>query len=259
MKKAIIFLALAAVTLSSCCQAPKKAKVLAHRGVCWANQERITDENTLDALRRAQELKVDAVEFDVHLTADDSLVIRHDDKIDKGLSCQKSTYEEIRAYTLPFGNQIPSLREWLTQAKQTPEIPILIELKKHSNNEREFLCVQKVVDMVREFDMLDQAWFLSFKPETCDEFIRVEPSAKIIFNDSNVHSTYDPDFCAEHGYKAVSYNCQELLNHPQWVARAHELGMEVYFWMVNDPYVREIAEKLGSDWVTTDYYDIIHN
>ena len=68
-------------------------KILAHRGLCSSGTKFVTDENSLDALRRAQEAHVDGVEFDVHITAD-------------GLNCQKSLFEDIRAYRLPFGNQM---------------------------------------------------------------------------------------------------------------------------------------------------------
>ena len=92
-----------------------------HRGLVSEGDRFVTDENTLDALRRAQEHRdIGAVEFDVHMTRDSQLVIRHDNRIDAGLSCQGSTLEEIKAYTLPHGNKIPTLHEWLVQARAAP-------------------------------------------------------------------------------------------------------------------------------------------
>ena len=111
MKKFFAIFSVVILALSSCCKQSSKVKILAHRGNASTGSEFTTDENTLDALRRAQELNFAGVEFDVHLTADDQLVIRHDNKITDELSCQGSTFEEIRAHRLPFGNQIPTLRE----------------------------------------------------------------------------------------------------------------------------------------------------
>ncbi|MDD7532549.1 MAG: glycerophosphodiester phosphodiesterase family protein, partial [Candidatus Cryptobacteroides sp.] len=118
MKKLLILFTALCVLLSCGSQNETKVKILAHRGLCTTGVNFTTDENTLEALRRAQEEGVDGVEFDVHLTADDSLVIRHDNRIEEGLSCQGSNYEDIRAYVLPHGNRIPTLGEWLDQAKK---------------------------------------------------------------------------------------------------------------------------------------------
>ena len=52
-------------------------EIIAHRG---ASRER--PENTLAAFRRARELGADAVELDVHLTADRVLVVHHDPTVD---------------------------------------------------------------------------------------------------------------------------------------------------------------------------------
>ena len=73
MKKFLFILSLAAVCI--CCSSPsnQRPKVLAHRGLCTTGTEFTTDENTLDALIRAQEKGCEGVEFDVYLTADSSL------------------------------------------------------------------------------------------------------------------------------------------------------------------------------------------
>ncbi len=47
--------------------------VIAHRGACWT-----LPENTLAAFERAIEVGADFVEFDVHASADGSLVVCHD-------------------------------------------------------------------------------------------------------------------------------------------------------------------------------------
>ena len=55
MKKFLLILSLAAICV--CCSSPagQRPKVLAHRGLCTTGTEFTTDENTLDALIRAQE------------------------------------------------------------------------------------------------------------------------------------------------------------------------------------------------------------
>ena len=259
MKKYLLTILLAAALLPACSPQPEKThpKVLSHRGLRTEGTEFVTDENTLDALARAQQKKVDGCEFDVHMTADGGLVIRHDAKINSTLNCQTSTLEEIRAYRLPFGNQIPTLHEWLVQAKETPEVIQFLEIKAHATQEIENAMVAKCIEEVKALDMMDQTWFLSFKPQTCDEVLRLAPEAKVLLNSSSLHHSMPPAEVAERGYKAVSYSVEVFLNHPEWVEQFREKGIQTFFWMVNSTYLRDIAEDLGVDWITTDFYDII--
>lgn len=257
MKKTISALLLAALLLASCTAPKTHPKVLAHRGLRSTGTEFTTDENSLEALRRAQERGVDGCEFDVHMTADSQLVIRHDAKITPTLHCQKSTFDEIRAYRLLFGNQIPTLHEWLVQAKETPQILQMLEIKSHANQQVENIVVKKCLEEVKALDMLDQMYFLSFKPQTCDEVLRLEPKARVLLNSSSLHNSLPPSEVAARGYTAASYSVEVFLNHPEWVSEFREKGIETFFWMVNSVYLRDIAEKLGVDWVTTDFYDVV--
>lgn len=257
MKKILAILSVAALALSSCCkQASADVKLLAHRGNASTGTEFTTDENTLDALRRAQELNFAGIEFDVHLTADDQLVIRHDNKITDELSCQGSTFDEIRAHRLPFGHQIPTLREWLVQAKKTPHIYQMLEIKSHKG-EREKELITKSLEIIRELDMVDQVYMLSFKSSTVDEVLRQEPNMKVILNSSSLHHSLTPAEVKERGYYAVSYNINVILNHPEWIDEFKSYGIETFLWMVNSPYTYNIAKDLGFTWATTDFYDHI--
>lgn len=252
MKK--IVYAIAALCIMASCAAPaNKVKILAHRGLCTTGYEITTDENTLDALKRAQsEPGINAVEFDVHLTADSMLVIRHDNKICKGLSCQGSKFEDIRAYTLPFGNQIPSLEEWLDQAKQTPEINMMLEIKTHPAEKMPYV-ISRCLDEIRARDMVDQMYVVSFDSAVLDEVHRQEPGIKVVLNSNNLYHSLLPAEVKERGYEAVSYNVSVILNHTDWIKEFRELGIETFLWMVDDMYLRNVGEELGFDWITTDF------
>ena len=257
MKKIILLLSVAFMAFTACTEQPAaKVKILAHRGNASTGSEFTTDENTLDALRRAQECNVDGIEFDVHLTADNQLVIRHDNKIADGLSCQGSTFEEVRAHVLPFGHQIPTLREWLEQAKQTPHIVQLLEIKSHKGD-RENELIAKCLEVIRELDMLDQMYMLSFDPKVVDEVLRQEPNMKVVLNSSSLHHSLTPAEVKAKGYTAVSYNINVILNHTEWINEFREYGIETFLWMVNTPYTYNIAKELGFTWATTDFYDVL--
>lgn len=257
MKKLIY--AIAALLMVASCGGnveTNHVKILAHRGLCSTGSQFTTDENTLDALKRAQEAGVDGVEFDVHLTADGKLVIRHDNKIAEGLSCQESNFDEIRAWKLPYGNRIPTLQEWLDQAMKTPEIKMMLEIKAHPGNlEKE--VITKCLEEIRARDMIDQMYMLSFKSETLDEVLRQEPKMKVILNSSSLHHSMLPEEVKEHGFTAVSYNVSVILNHTDWLPKFKEYGIETYLWMVNDTYLRGVAEDLGFTWITSDFYQTV--
>lgn len=77
--------------------------VLAHRGA-----NRLESENTVPAMERAMALGADGVELDVHRTADDELVVRHDAGSPAGVLCDL-TLAQIRV-ALP---EVPTLTEVL--------------------------------------------------------------------------------------------------------------------------------------------------
>ena len=255
MKKIVTLLSIAALAFTSCYkQQCADVKILAHRGNASTGTEFTTDENTIDALHRAQAENFAGIEFDVHLTADGELVIRHDNKIVDGLSCQGSTFEEIRAHRLPFGHQIPTLREWLVEAKKTPHIVQMLEIKSHKGD-REKELIAKSLEIIRELDMVDQMYMLSFKTETVDEVLRQEPKMKVILNSSSLHHSLTPEEVKERGYTAVSYNINVILNHTDWIEKFQQYGIETFLWMVNTPYTLNIAKDLGFTWATTDFID----
>jgi glycerophosphoryl diester phosphodiesterase len=100
--------------------------VVAHRGANGA-----APENTLEAFRLAVEMGADAIELDVHLTADGELAVMHDQTLDRTTNRSGSiatlTMKEIRAVdaghhfpgndgSFPFrgkGLQVPTLAEVL--------------------------------------------------------------------------------------------------------------------------------------------------
>ena len=257
MKKFLLILSLAAICV--CCSSPagQRPKVLAHRGLCTTGTEFTTDENTLDALIRAQEKGCDGVEFDVYLTADSQLVIRHDNVIEKGkLSCTGSTFDEIRAHVLPFGHQIPSLREWLEQAKKTPQMTQFLEIKAQDSGKEKELIRQSLA-LIKELDMMDQVYILSFKSETLDEVLRQEPKMKVGLNSSSLHGSMPPQEVKAHGYAGISYNVSVIFNHPEWIKEFQDLGIDTFLWMVNSDFMKKQGEELGFTWMTTDFYDVI--
>jgi len=87
-------------------------QIIAHRG---ASRERL--ENTLPAFQRAVELGADAVELDVHLTVDGTVIVHHDPVL-RGAGehlasppIATMTTAEVAAFRLRDGGPAPTLAE----------------------------------------------------------------------------------------------------------------------------------------------------
>ena len=76
---------------------PGRPIVIAHRGASV-----VEPENSLAAFRRSHELGADAVELDIHATADGHFVVHHDEMIGPHHVAHCS-FAEVRHHTLPNG------------------------------------------------------------------------------------------------------------------------------------------------------------
>ena len=112
-----------------------RVAVVAHRGA-----HGYAPENTMAAFRLAHELGADAIELDVHLSADERLVVMHDDTLDRTTSGSgligERTWDELSGlsagawYGAAFATQrLPLLEEVLDWARQV-RMPLSIELKR---------------------------------------------------------------------------------------------------------------------------------
>ncbi len=254
MKKILLSIIFTLCTLANYAQ----PKVLSHRGF-YTNPK--TDENSLQALKQAQELHrtmgLAACEFDVHKTADGELIIYHNNETRKGLHCQRGKWADIKKETLPMGNKIPTLREWFAQAKKTPDFKIALELKTHATPQKETEVVHDIVQLAKEMDMMKQLMFLSFSIHACKEFIRQAPGSYVIYNSAKLFEEIDPDSAKALGLSAISYRVDVFLNNLKYIKRAKEIGIDTYLWMVEDEYLIDWATAHDVTWVTTDFTDRI--
>lgn len=247
MKKILIVL-LSAIAVSAAAQ----PKIVAHRGFYKTPG---SEENTISSLANAQRLGVYGVEFDVNMTSDGELIVFHGPKINLELDAQKNSWAEISQVILKNGHKIPTLRQWLEQGKKDPKTKLILELKKHATPQLETEAAEKVVALCKEIGVMEQMEFISFSRHACREFVRLAPENCITYVSSNLWTSVDAEVAKKEGFGGLSYNLNVMMNRPEIVSQANELGIATTLWMVENEEVTDWAIKHGVTYISTDFPD----
>lgn len=221
-----------------------KSKIIAHRGY-WKKVG--SAQNSIRGLELAHEIGVYGSEFDVHLTADDVLVIFHDDSI-RGISIQDYPYAAIENMTLSNGEKLPTLEAFLKKAKELPGIQLIFELKPHQTPERNREAARKSVEMVKRLGLEERTEYITFDLDAGLEFIRIAPGAQVAY----LNGELSPTRLKELGFTGLDYHYDVLLENPNWFEEAKKEGLTINSWTVNDKELMVRLLTLGADFITTD-------
>jgi glycerophosphoryl diester phosphodiesterase len=134
---------------------------IAHRGL-WNEAD---TENGLKAFRNAIEAGF-AMEFDIHLTKDGTLLVCHDDNLKRTTGkegiIEELTLDEIKKnYRLLDGEEVPTFDELL--ALNHEQVPMVCELKVHKGNYKSLgkAAQKKFQETIKDKKNL---WVISFDP-----------------------------------------------------------------------------------------------
>ena len=146
----------------------KKILVEGHRGYCAKYPE-----NTLISFEAAMDLGVDAIEFDVWLTADKVPVLIHDGNCKRtcgvDVHVNDLTLEEVKKlsahYEEKFGDEfkdrkveIPTLEELLTlRAQKRPDLMLGVEIKEYTEEN-----VDLTIALLKKYGVFDKCIFYAF-------------------------------------------------------------------------------------------------
>jgi len=212
--------------------------VLAHRG---ANRQ--APENTVAAMARAVELGADGVELDVHRTADGHLMVRHDPDTPAG-PIGELTRDAI-AEALP---DAPTLGEVLDVCRGT-----LVNVEVKDPDPR---AVDVLVGLLATRAGLDDVLVSSFHLPTVDRVRETAPGLPTGFLSFGLDPGAALDTAAEHGHAAVHPDVWSLADPATLAARAHDRGLRVNVWTVNEPDQLLRLRDAGIDAVITDVPDL---
>lgn len=148
-------------------------KVIAHRGFSGKYPE-----NTLIAFRKAIELKVNEIEFDVKLTKDKQLIIIHDETVDRTTNgkgkVSEMTLEEIKKLNAGKKFNKNFLNEKIPTFEETLEnIPEEVELNIHAQSQP--IVTKKIVSALLNYKRIKTCYMaidstqISLAREICPE------------------------------------------------------------------------------------------
>jgi glycerophosphoryl diester phosphodiesterase len=259
-------LALTALALGSPVGSEPPALVAAHRGgaALWA-------ENSLLAFRNAIALGVDALEFDLHMTADGEIVVLHDPTLERTTTGRGAVrdlkWADLAAVKLrgPDGTageeRIATFAAVLDLAASTG-VELMPEIKVDANRQRYDGIEEKVLALLRSRGLLERATVQAFQPETIGRLRQLEPRARTMFLMGRGDVERMRARPAEAVRRARELGATDLgMNHrlidADVVAAAHDARIRLSAWTVNEEADIRRMLALGVGVIMSDRPDLV--
>ena len=225
-------------------------RIIAHRG--WWQTEG-SAQNSVRACELAASLGVWGCEFDVWMTSDSVLVVHHDAKTSTGLTIQSEPYHRLQDIRLANGECIPTLREVSECFRRTnPEMKLVFEVKPHNTPEQDREAARRCVEMMKEKGLLERTEFITFSKVAGETLIALAPKTPVY----HLAGDLTPAELKSRGYAGLDYSLSVMKKHPEWAAEAHELGLGVNVWTVDDlEEMKRLYTDLHADFITTNIPD----
>jgi len=215
-----------------------KPVIIAHRG---ASSE--ASENTLLAIRRALEIGVDGIEVDVRLSADKHPVLMHDERVDRTTNgrgfVSEMSLEELKRLSTPDGEKIPTLEEALELVDG--KCRLIVELKVPE-------AVEPALRAVKNHDALSWVIFSSFYHRALLKLSSLNPNVRtgVIVSSqpiSPARLALDAKACAI--FQKYTYLDRKIVD------EAHEQGLDIYAWTVDNVESATRLASIGVDGIVT--------
>lgn len=241
--------------------------------IAHGNGRALLPGNTLEAAVNALSVGADILELDIHLTADNILVVRHDDTIDSTTNgtgrIDEMTLAELSMFEVGFhkydypdkiaekGIRIPTLESFFVAL---PTNRFLIELKPEDTKAGDYLC-----QLIKKYGLFNQVVVGSFHssvlrnfrqhcPEIPTSMGEEEALWMVLLSWLGLGHLYDPP-----GYSVqlpVEQNGIRIISR-SLVETARKLNLKLDVWTVNN--VQEMADLIGFgvDGIITDRPDLL--
>ena len=227
----------------------RTTEITAHRGA-----SAYYPENTMAAVRGAWELGADWAEIDVQMTRDGEIILMHDANTRRTTGVRGSvwdmTLEEIRRldagrwFSPDFaGEKVPTLREAAEYARDTG-LKLNIELKP-TGRETDF--EQAVIDIIREYDLMDQCVITSQVYRVLENVKRIDDTVTTVYVTSLAFGDITRLSAADH------FSVEATSATARLTSRVHNAGKQIYAWTVNNGNrMRTLIERNVDNIITDD-------
>lgn len=222
-----------------------QTKIIAHRGY-WQTSPPTT-ENSLAALKNAQNLQIYGSEFDVRMTKDGKLVINHDEH-HGGMTIAETNFAVLRKIKLSNGEKFPTLKSYLKQGRKNNTVKLIVEIKPAKTKQLEDEIVEKTLKLVHKLRIEDRCEFISFSKNICLEIERRHPEYIVQY----LNGDLSPAEIKALKIDGIDYHYNIFLQkHPDWLSEAKSLGLITNAWTVNDENIFKSLQLQGIGFVTT--------
>ena len=253
------------ITFATVMAARPATLVAAHRGgaALWP-------ENSLLAFRSALALGVDALELDLHLTADGEVVVLHDPSLDR-TSTGTGAVRDLKLADLAAvrlksregavtAERVPTFAQVLDLVAPT-SAELLPEIKVDANRQRYDGIEGKVLALIRARGLLSRTTIQAFQVETIRRLRELEPKARTMLLVARGDVERDRARPAEAVRRARELGATDLgMNHrlidTDVMNAARAAGIRVAAWTPNEEADIRRMVDLGVDMVMSDRPDL---
>ncbi|MGA2681417.1 MAG: glycerophosphodiester phosphodiesterase family protein [Candidatus Bathyarchaeia archaeon] len=205
-------------------------------------------ENTLASFRKALEIGVDAVELDVRKTKDNQLVVIHDADVKRTTNGEglvsELTLKEIKEFSSEGGEKIPTLEEALDFLDK--KVKVFVELKEDG-------IEKQVLSVVHDRNLEKNVVVVSFLEDALRKVRELDGDIET----GLIYAKHKNPLKAALDLKANYLVALYRFVHTANVEKAHENGLKVVVWTINNPEEVELYAKKGVDGITSDKPDIL--
>ena len=234
--------------------------IAAHRGGA-----RLWPENSLTAFRGAIGLGVDLVELDVHQTKDGEIVVIHDPTLERTTTgrgtVRDHSWAELGAVAIrgTADERLPRLGEVLALLRPS-SVGLLLEIKSAPGGGRYPGIEERVLALLHAAELTDRTRVMAFDWAILERLRALSASVRLT------------GLLAHHGFERVGgvaavaprlralgandLGIERTLLAPEAVRAAHDAGLTIGVWTVNEPEELRRALAAGVDYVTTDQPDV---
>ncbi|MEC7183602.1 MAG: glycerophosphodiester phosphodiesterase family protein [Bdellovibrionota bacterium] len=223
-----------------------KSKIIGHRGAMGEYPE-----NTLGSIEWALKKGCDGVEIDIHLSLDGELVVIHDSTLmrttkEKGFVKEKK-FEDLRKLDAGKGEKIPSLEEVLNLVKSFQGTVIFVEIKVPG-------CEQKVINALNKTEMESRSIVKCFHHLPLKKIKELNSKIKThcLIYGRPLNPVEIVKACQADGLSISNETVDADL-----AKECHQAGVELTLWNANSVSEKNTFQKMGFDYICTDYPSIL--